>query len=128
MTSIRFLSVDDVIALHENTIQNEGGSAGIRDVALLESAVLMPQQQFGGQYLHEDIAAMAAAYLYHIAMNHPFVDGNKRAATLAALFFLDTNAAPMPEPDPMTQMTLSVASGQTSKDQLTDWMREQIKR
>ena len=62
MPSIWFLSVDDVLAIHEDTIANEGGLAGIRDPGLLESAVLMPQQQFGGEHLHAGLPAMAAAY------------------------------------------------------------------
>ena len=86
-TEIRFLSVDDVLAIHEDTMEHEGGLAGVRDPGLLESAVLMPQQQFGGQYLHAGLGAMAAAYLFHIAQNHPFNDGNKRAAAMAALVF-----------------------------------------
>ena len=61
MASIRFLSVEDVLVIQQNTIANEGGAAGLRDAGLLESAVLMPQQQFGGEYLHPDIASMASA-------------------------------------------------------------------
>ena len=72
MTAIRFLSVEDVLAIHQNTIVKEGGLAGLRDAGLLESAVLMPQQQFGGEYLHRDLPSMASAYLFHIAQNHAF--------------------------------------------------------
>ena len=122
--TIRFLSVDDVLAIHENTIANEGGSAGLRDPGLLDSAVLMPQQQFGGSYLHDDLAAMAAAYLFHIASNHPFIDGNKRAAAMSALVFLDVNGVRnLPPSDEMTEVTLKVASGQMSKSELIDWVR-----
>ena len=73
-----FLSIDNVLYLHASAIREEGGSDGLRELALLESAVMMPQQQFGGNYLHPDLPSMAAAYLYHIACNHPFIDGNKR--------------------------------------------------
>lgn len=73
---IQFLSVDNALEIHAETIAIEGGSAGIRDKALLDSAMAMPKQQFGGHYLHEDLAAMAAAYLYHLCANHSFVDGN----------------------------------------------------
>jgi death-on-curing protein len=125
--SIRFLSVDDVLAIHEDTIANEGGSAGLRDPGLLDSAVLMPQQQFGGAYLHDDLAAMAAAYLFHIASNHPFIDGNKRAAAMSALVFLDVNGVRrLPASGEMTEVTLKVASGQMAKSELIDWMRGRI--
>jgi death-on-curing protein len=64
---IRFLSVDDVLAIQEDTIRHEGGLGGLRDPGLLESAVTMPREGIGGEYLHPDLAAMAAAYLYHLA-------------------------------------------------------------
>jgi death-on-curing protein len=70
-----FLSVANVLYLHADTTIAEGGGDGIRDLALLESATLMPQQKFAGSYLHPDIPSMAAAYLYHFCANHPFVDG-----------------------------------------------------
>jgi len=127
VSGVRFLSVDDVLAIQENTIAMEGGASGLRDSGLLESAVLMPQQQFGGEYLHEGLAAMAAAYLFHIAQNHAFYDGNKRAAALAALVFLQVNGVDaLPEPDDLERVTLSVAAGEMSKDEVTDWMRTQL--
>ena len=126
-TDIRFLSVDDVLAIHEDTLEQEGGLAGIREPGLLESAVMMPQQRFGGQYLHEGLAAMAAAYLFHISQNHPFIDGNKRAGAMAALVFLDVNGVvTLPLPDELEAATLGVASGETNKEALTEWFRQQI--
>jgi death-on-curing protein len=87
----------------------------------------MPQQQFGGSFLHEDLAAMAAAYLFHIASNHPFIDGNKRAAAMSALVFLDVNGVEnLPPPDEMTDVTLRVASGRMGKGELTEWMRRYV--
>lgn len=127
MPSIRFLSVDDVLAIHEDTIAHEGGLAGIRDPGLLESAVLMPQQQFGGEYLHDGLPAMAAAYLFHIAQNHAFQDGNKRTAALAALVFLEVNKVDsLPPPDALEKMTLDVAASRCGKEELTDWMGQQV--
>jgi death-on-curing protein len=124
---ILFLSVEDVLVIHENTIAAEGGLGGLRDAGLLESAVLMPQQQFGGAYLHVDLPGMAAAYLFHVAQNHAFHDGNKRTAALAALVFLDVNdVTTLPPPDALEDVTLSVASGEMSKNELTAWLREQI--
>jgi len=127
MVPIRFLSVDDVLAIHEDTMNREGGLAGLRDPGLLVSAVTMPQQQFGGQYLHEDLAAMAAAYLFHIAQNRPFLDGNKQVAAMAALVFLDANSVTkLPPPDELEKATLDLAAGKMDKETLTGWMRQHI--
>ena len=125
---LRFLSVPDVLTIHEDTIRQEGGLAGVRDLDLLVSAVMMPQQQFGGSYLHEGIAAMAAAYLYHICQNHAFYDGNKRTAALSTLVFLDANGVTsLPEPEELERVTLSVAAGEMDKSKLTEWMRRALK-
>ena len=127
MEEVTFLSVDNVLLLHGDTIEMEGGQAGLRDHGLLDSAVAMPRQQFGGVYLHEDLPAMTAAYLFHIAQNHPFYDGNKRTAAMAALAFLRLNdVSLLPEPQQLEIVTLQVAAGELSKDELTTWMRRQI--
>ena len=120
---VRFLSVEDVLAIHESTIAVEGGQSGLRDTGLLESATLMPQQQFGGDYLHADTAAMAAAYLFHLSQNHPFLDGDKRVAALSALVFLRVNGV-----ESLQGMTMAVASSEVGKSELTKWMRQQISR
>ena len=125
--NILFLSIEDIVAIHEDTIFNEGGLDGIRDLGLLESAATMPQQKFEQTYLHKGFAAKAAAYLYHITQNHPFYDGNKRTAAMASLIFLDVNnVTTLPSPGELEKTTLSVASGKTSKDQLITWFHEQI--
>lgn len=103
--------------------------AGIRDVGLLESAVAMPQSQFGGQYLHHGLAAMAAAYLFHLCQNHAFVDGNKRAAAFSCLLFLYLNGTGehlLPNWEDLERITLSVASGELSKGQLTEWKQRAL--
>jgi len=124
---IIFLNVEDVLLLHADTIDTDGGSHGVRDHGLLDAAVAMPRQQFGGQFLHEDIAAMAAAYLFHIAQNHPFVDGNKRAAVMSALAFLRANDVELTmAPQELEATTLKVAAGELSKEKLTKWMRGQV--
>ena len=86
-----FLSLDEVIEIHREMIERFGGSAGVRDMGLLESAVAMAEAGFGDQYLHSDLFEMAAAYLFHIVRNHPFVDGNKRTGAMAAFVFLALN-------------------------------------
>ncbi len=86
-----FLSLDEVLEIHKQQIELYGGSAGLRDSVGLESAVAMPQATFGGEFLHTSIPAMAAAYLFHLCQNHPFVDGNKRVGANAAIAFLLMN-------------------------------------
>jgi len=123
-----FLSVDNVLYLHEDSIREEGGMSGIRDLPLLESAVLMPQQQFGGKYLHEGMPSMAAAYLFHICSNHPFLDGNKRAGAMAAYVFLDANGFELTaSPKDFESMVLRVAAGELAKDGVIDWFRRHTK-
>jgi len=82
-----FLTLEEVIAIHDEEVEAFGGTLGIRDLNGLESAVAMPQASFGDQFLHRDIFEMAAAYAFHIAENQPFLDGNKRTGLAAALTF-----------------------------------------
>jgi death-on-curing protein len=113
-----------VLRIHQDTLQHEGGIAGIRDMGLLESAIATPRQELFGVVLHPDLASKAAAYLYHIARNHPFADGNQRAAAMAALVFLHVIGAPrLPEPDDLEEATLAIAAGQMSKADAVAWMR-----
>ncbi len=127
MEDVIFFSVEDVMLIHASAIEHEGGMEGIRDHGLLDAAVAMPRQQFGGDYLHEDLAAMAAAYLFHIAQNHPFFDGNKRAAVMAAFVFLDNNGIELTvSPQDLEAVTRQVAAGEMPKDDLVRWMRKRI--
>lgn len=91
MNEPEFLTLDDVLMIHDEQLEAYGGIQGIRDKGLLESAVMMPQASFGGEYLHQNLFEMAAAYAFHIAENQPFLDGNKRTALVSALVFLDIN-------------------------------------
>ena len=126
MADIVFLSLEDVLLAHADTLEGEGGLSGVRDHGLLDAAVAMPRQQFGGSYLHEDEGAMAAAYLFHIAQNHPFYDGNKRTAALSALAFLRVNGKDLlPSPKDLEDVTRRVAAGKLTKDELIRWMRKQ---
>lgn len=121
----RFLSVADVLTFHEDQLANYGGAPGVRDMGLLESAVAMPMAGFGDQYLHADLFEMAAAYLYHIVGNHPFVDGNKRTGTVTALAFLDLNGiAPDIENEELERFVRSVAEGKTDKAAIAEFFRE----
>ena len=91
MTDPCFLTLDEVLAIHADQIRRYGGRSGIRDLALLQSALGTPETTFEGDYLHTSAFEMAAAYLFHISRNHPFVDGNKRVAFFATDVFLRLN-------------------------------------
>lgn len=86
-----FLRLDEVLAIHADQIDRYGGRAGLRDLRLLQSAVAMPRAGVRGHYLHRSPHEMAAAYLFHIVRNHPFVDGNKRTGAVSAFVFLALN-------------------------------------
>lgn len=114
--SFLFLTLDEVLIAHEEQIRLFGGASGIRDPSLLLSAMGNVEATFGGIFLHETIFEMAAAYLYGICRNHPFVDGNKRTALSAALTFLDTNQIEVHAgQNELVDLVISVAEGKISK-------------
>ena len=115
-----FLTSAEIIEIHDYQIEHFGGGEGLRDIELLKSAIGMPSATFGGEYLHPTILEMAAAYLYHLVENHPFVDGNKRVGAMAALIFLDLNGYDFDASDAeFTDMVLKVASGKMLKAEIT---------
>lgn len=119
-----FLQVTDVLLLHSEQVDLYGGEHGVRDLGLLESAIAQPQAGFGGEYLHADIFEMAAAYMFHIVQNHPFLDGNKRAGAVASLVFLDINGVEIDAPKgSLYNLTVSVASGQAGKTEIAEFFR-----
>ena len=91
MTEPRFLTLDEVLEVHAYQVAHHGGDAAVLDMGKLESAIAQPRQMFAGQFLHEDLCSMAAAYLFHVVQNHAFADGNKRTGTHTAIAFLDLN-------------------------------------
>lgn len=114
--TVTFLDIDDVVGMHAMELEVSGGSPGLRDRGLLESAVAQPQASAFGDYVHADLVAMATAYLFHIVRNHPFVDENKRAGLLAALVFLDLNGLGVTKGAPgLYELTLGVADGSIGK-------------
>lgn len=116
-----FLSLDEVLEIHEQQIERYGGSPGLRDAAGLESAVATPQATFGGEFLHTSIPAIAAAYLFHLCQNHAFIDGNKRVGANAAITFLLMNDwEPSFGEQELVDLVLGVASGAIKKPALTE--------
>jgi death-on-curing protein len=119
-----FLTLDEVLALHADQIDRYGGARGVRDLALLESALAAPRATFGGKHLHATFPEMAAAYLFHLAQNHPFVDGNKRAALAAAIAFLGLNGLWLEaNADELAETVLAVARGELTKAGLSEYLR-----
>jgi death-on-curing protein len=124
-----FLTLKEVLEIHADSLAIHGGLDGVRDQGLLESAISMPQAKFGGEYLHTGIHAMGAAYLFHICKNHPFADGNKRTALASAEIFLVQNGFELlTDTDETEQLTLKVAEGSLSKDELTALFKKHVKR
>lgn len=120
----RFLSTRVVLAIHRDQIETFGGLPGIRDGALLESALEQPQATFGGKLLHRDIPDQAAAYLFHIVSNHPFVDGNKRVAYAAMDVFLRINGMTLTlSDDDVFNLVMRAASGQAEKEEIAQIVR-----
>ncbi len=124
---VRFLPEALVLAIHDDQIRLYGGAYGIRDTAAIDSALHMPQAQFGGQFLHPAVLHMAAAYGFHLCQNHPFLDGNKRTAGMAMFTFLGLNGLEVIAAEQDYYITMmAVASGQMTKEQLTDWLRTAV--
>jgi death-on-curing protein len=126
---IHFLTLDQVLRIHARVLEEYGGGQGLRDRGLLESALGVPAATFGGQFLHDGLPAMAAAYLFHICKNHPFVDGNKRAALASAIQFLYLNGRMLKaDKDTVEQLTLGVADGSVTKEAATRFFKKHVRK
>lgn len=119
------LTVDQVLEIHAAAIGMFGGSEGLRDSALLQSAVAAPQASFGGVSTFSDTVEVAGAYLYYLCSNHPFVDGNKRVALGACLVFLQINGyKTAPDSEDWENLTLAVAASLLSREEITATLRK----
>lgn len=129
----RHLAVSAVLAIHEETLKAHGGTPGLRDAALLESAVAAPQASFGGEPLIPEGIEVAAAYLFYLCRNHPFVDGNKRTALAACLIFLESNELlrephkPVRDLDAWEALVLDVAASRLDRERTTRRLRSLLK-
>lgn len=123
------LSVEIVREIHAEALEKFGGSAGVRDENLLVSAVLTPQSSFGGKSPYADIIEVAAAYLYYLCGNHPFIDGNKRTAMMAAIVFLRLNEIEAkPDSNEWEAFLLDVAASKLDREPTTTRLRKLVKR
>ena len=124
------LTVAAVKAIHDEVLAAHGGGAGLRDEALLESAVAAPQATFGGEPIMSELVEVAAAYLFYLCRNHPFVDGNKRTALAACLVFLDLNGRSaesetgLADIDAWEALVLDVAASRLDRDATTARLRK----
>lgn len=122
----RWLRLDVVLAIHDAQIAEHGGISGVRDFGLLESALARPENL--AAYGEADVSAFAAAYAFGIARNHPFGDGNKRTAFVAAELFLDLNGYDLIADDASCVMNiLRLAAGELGEDQFADWIRANVR-
>jgi death on curing protein len=122
------LTVEVVREIHAEAIEGFGGLDGIRDENLFASAVLTPQSSFGGKSPYADLVEIAAAYLFYLCGNHPFLDGNKRTAMMAAIVFLRMNGIePAPDSDKWEKFVLDVAASEIDRDETTRRLRKLLK-
>lgn len=123
MQTPEFLDLEDVLRIHDRQIQRFGGTVGVRDLGLLESALAQPQATFSGQLLHATTWQQAAVYLFHLAMNHPFVDGNKRTAFAVMDTFLRLNGVILNlTQDQKYELVIQVVASSLSKEAIACYL------
>lgn len=123
MSEPRWITKQQAVRMHAEQLAIFGGPAGIRDEGMLESAIGRPLNKFG--YGETDLAALAAAYAFGIAKNHPFVDGNKRAAFMVMITFLRKNGVAFAPPEALaTVAMIALAAGEVDEEGLTRWIRD----
>lgn len=119
--SPKFISQVAVLKIHKDLIEKIGGSMGLRDEGLLDSALAQPKQAFNGCFLHSTIYEQAAAYLFHLVKNHAFVDGNKRVALATTIAFLEVNGYKLTlSKSEVEELVLAVANNKKNRDDVTD--------
>lgn len=124
MPGLIHLSKEQILEIHAAVLKKDGGSDGIRDINLLESALAAPRATFGGQTIMTDPVEVAAAYLFYLCNNHPFVDGNKRVAFTACLVFLQLNGVGFqPDGDDWEKLVLDVAASEIDRPTTTERLR-----
>ncbi|MBG1242356.1 type II toxin-antitoxin system death-on-curing family toxin [Nostoc sp. NZL] len=123
MQTPRFLSISQVLDIHQDEINSFGGTSGVRDEGLLDSALAQPQATFGGELLYPTIHEQAAAYLYHLAMNHPFIDGNKRTAFAVMDTFITLNGYSLNlSQEQAYNLVIRVVQKEISKEELSAFL------
>jgi death on curing protein len=123
----RYITLDQVMELHRQIIQQSGGGTGVRDQGALESAIAQPRMTFGGEELYATVVEKSAALGFSLIMNHPFVDGNKRVGHAAIEVFLVINGLEIIAPvDEQETIILSLANGSIDRQTFTDWLISRV--
>lgn len=126
---MKYLTTKDVLLLHNMAIDESGGSHGLRDLNLLESAVARPKSSFGGQDLYPTIFLKAAALIHSLLRNHAFVDGNKRTSMFSAMTFLELNGYKfLVGQKELVNFALKVENEKLEVEEISKWLKEHIKR
>ena len=126
---VAFITLDEVLALHADQIERYGGRPGIRDVGLLQSALGVPRATFEGRFLYGSLHEMAAAYLFHLVWDHPFIDGNERVGLAALLAFLGLNSHWLDaDPAEVEKLVRGVAAGKTTKAEIAVFVQRHMQR
>ncbi len=127
MSTFHTLTLEQVKIIHSEIVKATGGSDGLRDSGILESALAQPQMTFGGQELYPTLAEKAAALGFSLIQNHPFVDGNKRIGWVATKTVLRLNRFDLPtKVDEAERVVLAVAAGEMSREAWTQWVQQHI--
>jgi death-on-curing protein len=125
---IEYLSIAQLLRIHELQIERFGGASAIRDRGALESAVARPQMTFGGEDLYSDLADKAASLMHSLIQNHPFLDGNKRTGAMALELFLLANGHELDaSDDELEETTLAVARGELAAEAIAIWIRQRLR-
>ena len=125
---MRYLTLGEVVELHRLVLATTGGTPGIRDLALLESAIAQPKATFGGTDLYPSLIEKAAVVCFALVQGHPFLDGNKRVGHAPMETFLVLNGTEIEaRVNEQERLVLDLAAGQISREQLTDWLRRHVK-
>lgn len=126
---LTYLTLEDVLAIHDDQIERYGGSHGVRDLTLLESAIARPQATFGGEDLYPNLFLKAAVIMQGILANHPFIDGNKRTGSVSAARFLFINGYDLiPSNKALVNISRRTEAKKVSLEQLAAWLRQNSKR
>lgn len=126
---MKYLTVKDVLLLHELQIEKYGGSHGLRDLGLLESAVARPQSTFGGQDLYSDVFLKGAALVHSLLLNHQFVDGNKRTAMFSVMTFLELNGYEfIAEQKEVVNTAVWIENKKPKLDEIAKWLKKNTRK
>lgn len=121
---ILFLTLEQVLVIHEDQIVRYGGTSGLRDLMLLESAIFRPQSSFGGEYLYSTVFVKAGALVHSLILNHPFIDGNKRTGVVSALVFLEINGYSLDvTQNELMGMALKTIAKVRDIEGIADWLK-----